>query len=525
MRCFSVETIRKDKKVVVSIALCVLLIFTLHGYVSTMMTFFNPENSDRLEDSILRAGAYGGGGPILLPLPAAWEVDALPVKDAYNRLARFSATEIAGVLNDVMVAKTALILPLFDSIKAINIIKAMEPEVSSEVLLLLDQDLAVEIISSLGPSDVGIIENMIEVNLSGSAIVIEEVVKELIQDLGEAERVEALEKLATTLSEVTPSTLLELFIEISSMPDTPSTVAYLLEAMNLVNSANVVESWAIFEDHVLLCDVFQYFSVSYLSEVWSAISGEARGIVYPCLGAVVQGNIPSLGEFQVSNLITTPSELEIGDTVAISFTLNNIGSEAGSYSIFLKINGVNKEGYTGFLGSGESASLSYTQVVEQEGEYDVIVGGSSVKFTVSQTTSPVKPANIVVSSVSVTPTEVSRGEDLLIVVEVSNTGEESGSEVLHLTIDGVVVDSKTAQVTGGAKVTIFFDTKADYEPGVHEVKIKEKTASFEVTVQSANFPWVTVIVTGVVVVGGGVYILYQRGIIKLPKSITSLIKQ
>ena len=37
-----------EKRIIASIALCLLLILTLHGYVSTMVTFFDPAQSEKL---------------------------------------------------------------------------------------------------------------------------------------------------------------------------------------------------------------------------------------------------------------------------------------------------------------------------------------------------------------------------------------------------------------------------------------------------------------------------------------------
>jgi len=120
-----------EKRIIASIALCLLLILTLHGYVSTMFTFFDPAQSEKLNDSFLRASAYssgGGGGGSTTLLPSAGAVDVLTPQEAYDRLEGFTEKKIAGVLNDVdETSHIAAILNLFETSDVIDIIKEMSP--------------------------------------------------------------------------------------------------------------------------------------------------------------------------------------------------------------------------------------------------------------------------------------------------------------------------------------------------------------------------------------------------------------
>jgi hypothetical protein len=322
------------------------------------------------------------------------------------------------------------------------------------------------------------------------------------------------------LSELSVESLIELFLEITSLPETPSTVSYILESMNLTKSVTTVETWVEIQNYTVLGEVFNFFSLDYLSEIYRELSGDIREAIYPYLSPDSVEALPSLGEFQVSELTASPSELEPGDTVTISFVLTNVGKEADDYSANLMINGEAMETYSGFLESEESDSYTYIYVAEDIGQYDVEILEESATFAVAEPTPPPQ-ARLVITSLEVIPSEVVQGEEMLIVIEVTNEGDASGDEVLELTIDDTFVDTKMAQASAGETITVYFELVADLEPGSHIAEIKDKSTSFEVVTPPSPLPWLTIIVTVIVILGGAVYVLIRRGVIKLPDSISS----
>jgi hypothetical protein len=516
---------KNDKKrVVASIALTILVVFTLHGYITTLQSFFDPSMEGKLSESISRASAYstgGGGGDIQLPLPNWWAVELLSPKDAADRLVDYEPYEIASVLENVKTSHVLAILEYFDQETIIDIIKEMSTNAAAELLLKMDSDSASTIIAELDTSDVEVIERMATEDLNQAALHIEATVKLLIKDLEESERNQALEKLASTLSMLNADTLVEIYIEISSLPETPSTVAYLLEAMSLSDSIQIVETWVNNGELETLGEVFSYLRTAPLGTIYIGLSEETRETLYSHLALETINILPSLGEFIVSALTASPAEVTPGDTVTLSFDLNNNGEMADDYTVSLKINDDNVEAFTGFLNSGSTETITHTLTVEEPGEYSVEVNEASITFVVIEPVIPPTPALILVTRVEIAPEDVTRGEEVTVFVTLVNEGQLSGTEYFELKIDNNPVEIREETVEGGDEKTIFYNVIADYEPGKHTVTIEDISTSFNVITPPSNLPWVTIIVTILVAAGGITYLLYQNGIIKLPQSIIS----
>jgi len=186
-------------------------------------------------------------------------------------------------------------------------------------------------------------------------------------------------------------------------------------------------------------------------------------------------------EFEVSDLIITPDEAELGEDVIISFTVTNIGEQTGSYLVDLKIDGVTIARRTGELEPGESETRSYELTPEMLGYYSVEVGdprvlGLTGSFTVK---APPKPAEFEASNLVVTPQEVVPGGTIMVSATITNIGEESGSHTVELKLDGQVVDSESITLNGGASVTVTLTTTSEAE-GSHSVEIDGLSGSFTV---------------------------------------------
>ena len=328
-------------------------------------------------------------------------------------------------------------------------------------------------------------------------------------------------RLSAALTDLTLESLIELFLEISKLPETPSTVTYILESMGLEDSIPLVETWVETEDPETLGDVFDYFSDDFLSNIYIGVTNQVRVIIYEYLSPNTIDRLPTLGEFQVTQLTVSPGELESGDLVTLSFMITNIGSGTDDYTIPLKINDIIIETFTGTLGIGDSNLLTYSQEVENLGEYTITVLDELTTFNVVQLSTPLIPAQLIITSMEVLPLEVQQGENLLIITEIRNEGDLPGSERIELMIDDILVDTKIVEVQGGKREVIYFDSVATHNPGTHVISIQEKTVEFSVLSPPENRPWLTIIITAIVIIGGLAYLLHERGIIKLPVSIIS----
>jgi len=186
--------------------------------------------------------------------------------------------------------------------------------------------------------------------------------------------------------------------------------------------------------------------------------------------------------FQVSDLTVIPSEVEPGDIVSVSVLVTNVGEESGDYTVTLTVDSVEEDTETVTLIGGASASVSFTVSKTAEATYSVEVNGLTSSFTVAtpEIPEPPEPAEFEVSDLSVTPSEIDAGDDVSVSMTVSNVDEESGSHTIEVKVDGVLVDSGTVTLDGGASTTVGFTVTSSIA-GSHAVAVDGLSGSFSVS--------------------------------------------
>ena len=137
---------------------------------------------------------------------------------------------------------------------------------------------------------------------------------------------------------------------------------------------------------------------------------------------------PPGAEFKVSNLVISPTEVQIGYPVSISCTVTNIGSQAGSYTVTLGGDFVAEQ--TVSLQPGESKTVSFEVTPAVAKTYSVSVDGLTGSF--KATTAAV--ADIRVENLVISPTEVNVGEKVLISVTATNYGTVVGTKTITCTV-------------------------------------------------------------------------------------------
>jgi hypothetical protein len=191
--------------------------------------------------------------------------------------------------------------------------------------------------------------------------------------------------------------------------------------------------------------------------------------------------ILAAASFQVSDLTVTPSEVEPGDDVTVSVLVTNVGEGSGDYAVTLTIDSVEEDTETVTLTGGANASVSFTVSKMAEATYSVDVNGLTSSFTVEtpEEPEPPEPAEFEISDLSVTPSEIDAGDDVSVSMTVSNVGEESGSHTIEVEVDGVLVDSGTVTLDGGASTTVSFTVTSSIV-GSHAVAVDGLSGSFSV---------------------------------------------
>jgi hypothetical protein len=102
-----------------------------------------------------------------------------------------------------------------------------------------------------------------------------------------------------------------------------------------------------------------------------------------------------------------------------------------------------------------------------------------------------KPAEFVLGNLTITPAEAEVNQPIIVKVDVANVGEEPGICVLSLTINNVVEETRTVQLSGGNSTTVEFTVIKDVVGmyyvkigGMYYVKIGDLTGTFKIVAHS-----------------------------------------
>ncbi len=121
-------------------------------------------------------------------------------------------------------------------------------------------------------------------------------------------------------------------------------------------------------------------------------------------------------------------------------------------------------------------------------------------FCVFSVLTHTRPANITLSNLSVSPTEIATQESVNISAIISNTGDVRGAYAVNLKVDNALVQTKQIILDGGDQTTVSFSLTGDAE-GTHTVSIGSLSGTY--TVKTPTIPVALVINSPEITPGNG----------------------
>ena len=182
--------------------------------------------------------------------------------------------------------------------------------------------------------------------------------------------------------------------------------------------------------------------------------------------------------FSVSNLTITPNQVKSGEPVTINAIVSNNGSEAGTYSVVLRINGMVENIIDLMLTPGASQATTFTMIKDVGGEYYTEVDGLSGTFIVI----PLVPASFTVSNMVITPERAKQGENIVISAMVTNNGELPGTYSAVLKLKGAVESTEEIELGPGENRKVAFKV-AKTTPGFYNVELEGLSGRFVVEME------------------------------------------
>lgn len=165
-------------------------------------------------------------------------------------------------------------------------------------------------------------------------------------------------------------------------------------------------------------------------------------------------------KFQTGSLSVSPAEIVGGETSTVSIDVANIGGSKGTYTAFLKIDGIPVDNKQTTLAPGVKETLNFSVSKTLPGTYQITIDELAATLKV------LRPAEFVLSDLTVNPAEPEVWQDVTVTAKVKNTGEISGTYNGTLKLDRATLTTKELSVPPGATETLTFSFKKDSGPGV-----------------------------------------------------------
>ncbi len=205
------------------------------------------------------------------------------------------------------------------------------------------------------------------------------------------------------------------------------------------------------------------------------IIGAAAGAYFYLQDQGLVSGAPKPAEFTLTDLIVSPLEAYVGETVQISVNVTNIGEVEGNETVNLEINGALKDTANITLAGNSSDIVAFADIENIIGNYNVQVGSLSGNFTIKE--APPESSKIVLSDLRVNPYEAWIDEPVNVTAIAKNPSLIPDKLMVKITVDDIALASQVVELDAGASKTISFVVNATTE-GKHTLKMNTLSGSF-----------------------------------------------
>jgi PKD repeat protein len=310
-----------------------------------------------------------------------------------------------------------------------------------------------------------IIESMNEINVTECARLVENAVSS------------DPNRTADILELVETQTLLEVLIEITSLPFTPSTAATILDTLSTEKAIELIKAWITTEDIQELGNVFQYLPQETLNNLYGSLEMAERATLYPFLLeetiSLIQARLLPLPDIALTSLTIK----RLGSRgYHVNATIENLGNTGtGAFSIEFTVDGnVMRQVEFQDLPTENSTVTFFEWRPTGRGVYTLtaMVDPMGIIDEIDETnnnytrTYGVELPDLTVAF-RTAPSELLEKKPYTLEVEVSNIGEEA-AEDFNLTMQGSGIIVEKGQVKW-ISFTIGSSTIAWLQAGTSEV--------------------------------------------------------
>jgi len=463
--------------------------------------------------------------PIIIPPVIPDENDTIPQEEDPPVNDTDTDADPGGVVVDtdlMNASQVAYVLIEADLVNATRIVSEMNVstivEVTEElvkqnytaeiatILLNIDDESSAEVLLEISPeSGSRIIEDMYNRHGYDTAYIVETAVKLSLNETDVNKTRQALHNLSVALESIPLSTLVDLLTEISRLPETPSTVAVILEAINTTIGVEAVEAWIATGNLLELSEVLGWLSPKTLDLYYRSISVGGRLSIRRYLSVDTVLSLPNLSVFNVTHLSVNVDYIEAGDRVVVSSFVNNVGGDHGEQTVYLIVNGSLVQETSVFIRLNETEKVDFITSFDEPGTYSLKSGNIIRIILVAE---HIPEPNFSFENLVITPPEIEPSETVRVHVTVLNEGDP-GSLLVKLEIDNAVFSVQNVSVNSRQRKIVTFIVDS-MPTGDHDVKIGELTGTFSVRRRIVIPSWVLYSVIGLVIALGALILLRDK---------------
>ncbi|MDP2994031.1 MAG: hypothetical protein Q8N46_02790, partial [Anaerolineales bacterium] len=173
----------------------------------------------------------------------------------------------------------------------------------------------------------------------------------------------------------------------------------------------------------------------------------------------------SPAKFTTGGLNISPATVKAGGKVNISVLVTNSGDLKGNRSITLQIDGSDVQTREVALNGSENTTIDFTFTAEKIGVHSVKIDGLEGKFEVLPAS-----ATFEIKLLTVSPVEISTGDEARFRVLVTNTSGFAGTCNVTLKMDGVISEVRQVTVSANASQELTFVASPN-AAGNHDIDI------------------------------------------------------
>ncbi|ELZ18299.1 hypothetical protein C478_01535 [Natrinema thermotolerans DSM 11552] len=181
-----------------------------------------------------------------------------------------------------------------------------------------------------------------------------------------------------------------------------------------------------------------------------------------------------------STVSVSPTTVEAGETVTVNATYRNDGDGWGVETARLTVDGTVVDQRTVALSSGEKQTVSFERRMEWPGTYEVGIEGVGYQSVT------VAGPQLEVSSATIDDATITAGETADVRATVRNPSDRRIERTLELSVDGIVVDTRTVSIPANGERTVSFRRSFD-EPGTYAIAVSGVDAGTVTVEERAGF--------------------------------------